>query len=287
MRPLRLTLSAFGPYAGTTIIDMEQLGTEGLYLITGDTGAGKTTIFDAITYALYGKASSDRRTPETLRSKYAEDDTPTFVELVFAYAGKTYTVRRSPEYLRPAKRGDKLVMQKKEAIFTPPDGDPLTRPAEVDAAIEQLIGLDRAQFSQIAMIAQGDFYRLIMADTTKRQFIFREIFKTRYYAVLQERLRRESNSLAQQRDAAQSSVQQYLDGVDSGAEDTPQSALLEQAKNGELPFAETVELIQTLIRQDEQADEKCAQHLEQLARDIDAVNLQRAKPRKWKEPVQS
>ena len=168
MRPLKLTLSAFGPYAGTTELDLAQLGAKGLYLITGDTGAGKTTIFDAITYALYGRASGERRTPETLRSKYAEDSTPTFVELVFSYAGKTYTVYRSPEYLRPAKRGDKMVMQKKEVRLTMPDERVVDKPAEVDAEIKQIIGLDQAQFSQIAMIAQGDFYRLIMAGDFPR-----------------------------------------------------------------------------------------------------------------------
>ena len=126
MRPMQLTLSAFGPYAGKTVLALEQLGTHGLYLITGDTGAGKTTIFDAITFALFGQASGDSRTPEMLRSKYAAPETPTEVELVFQYAGKQYTVRRNPEYQRPAKRGNKLVLQKAEAELTLPDGTKYT-----------------------------------------------------------------------------------------------------------------------------------------------------------------
>ena len=89
MRPVKLTISAFGPYAGKTVLDLDKLGTSGLYLVTGDTGAGKTTIFDAITYALYGEASGDNREPSMFRSKYAETDIPTEVELVFSYAGKT------------------------------------------------------------------------------------------------------------------------------------------------------------------------------------------------------
>ena len=105
MRPLKLTMSAVGPYAGEIQLDLEQLGQQGLYLITGDTGAGKTTIFDAITYALYGEPSGDSRDPSMFRAKYAQPDVPTEVELVFSYGGKTYTVRRSPEYERPAKRG--------------------------------------------------------------------------------------------------------------------------------------------------------------------------------------
>ena len=106
MRPIKLTISAFGPYAGKTVINMDELGDQGLYLITGDTGAGKTTIFDAICFALYGKSSGNKREPDMLRSKYADADTPTEVELVFSHLNKEYTVKRNPEYYRPAKRGE-------------------------------------------------------------------------------------------------------------------------------------------------------------------------------------
>ena len=98
MRPVQLKMSAFGPYAGETVVDFDKLGKNGLYLITGDTGAGKTTIFDAITYALYGSASGENREVSMLRSEYADPATPTFVELTFAYGNDVYTVRRNPEY---------------------------------------------------------------------------------------------------------------------------------------------------------------------------------------------
>ena len=160
MRPLKLKISAFGPYAGRVELDLEQLGKSGLYLITGDTGAGKTTIFDAITFALFGEASGTNREPTMLRSKYAAADVPTEVELTFANQGKVYTVCRNPEYDRPARRGGGVTTQKAEAQLTLPDGKVVAKLREVNAAVTEILGVDRQQFSRIAMIAQGDFLKL-------------------------------------------------------------------------------------------------------------------------------
>lgn len=157
MKPNKLKISAFGPYAGTVELDMDQLGSSGLYLITGDTGAGKTTIFDAITYALYGEASGVNREPSMLRSKYAQPETPTEVELIFTYDGKQYTIRRNPEYERPSKKGDKMTTQKASAELIFPNGRVETKTRDVNKAVQEIMGIDRGQFSQIAMIAQGIF----------------------------------------------------------------------------------------------------------------------------------
>ncbi len=213
MRPLKLTISAFGPYGGLVELPMEQLGTQGLYLITGDTGAGKTTIFDAICFALYGEASGGARQPDMLRSNFASADTPTFVELEFSLWGKTYVVRRSPEYLRP-KRGGGLTSQKPEASLIFPDQrQPLTKWKEVTQAITELIGLDRSQFSQIAMIAQGDFLRLLQAKTESRSKIFREIFHTGRYQQFQDKARQEASALRIAYEALEASMSQRIAGI--------------------------------------------------------------------------
>lgn len=263
MRPLHLTLSAFGPYAGQVEIPLEQLGERGLYLITGDTGAGKTTIFDAITYALYGEPSGDNRDPSMFRSKYAQPDTPTWVELVFSYGGKRYTVRRSPEYERPAKRGGGTTLQRAEAELCLPDGRLVTKTREVTGEIVNIIGLDRSQFAQIAMIAQGDFLKLLLADTRSRQEIFRKLFPTQGYMVFQEKVKSESGALQRECEATRASVKQYIDGVLCPQED-PLYPQWERAWAGELPIQETVELLETLLEQDRERDTQCNEELEQL-----------------------
>lgn len=213
MKPLKLTMSAFGPYADEVCIDFTLLGDRGVYLITGDTGAGKTTIFDGITFALYGEASGNSRESDMLRSKYARPETPTFVELEFLYHGETYRVRRNPEYMRPAKKGTGMTAEKADALLTCPDGRIVTKTKEVTKALVELIGLDRNQFTQIAMIAQGDFLKLLLAKTEERSKIFREIFDTKLYQVLQERLKAESGDLRGQYEDLTKSIRQYLNGI--------------------------------------------------------------------------
>ena len=155
MRPVKLTMSAFGPYAGTVTLELDRLGRNGIYLITGNTGAGKTSIFDAITYALFGEASGDIRKSAQFRSQYAAPETPTEVSLEFDYDGKLYRVRRNPEYTRPKSRGEGVTVEKANAELYCPDGRIITKLKEVNKAIASVLGIDREQFRQIAMIAQG------------------------------------------------------------------------------------------------------------------------------------
>ena len=193
MRPIRLTLSAFGPYAARTDVDFDKLGHSGLYLITGDTGAGKTTLFDAITFALYGEASGQERKGAMMRSKYADAAVPTFVELEFELRGRRYRVKRAPEYERPKLRGEGTVKNRPEAQLYYPNGDVLDSYRDVTAEVENLIGLTREQFGQIGMIAQGDFKRLLLADTQERREILQRIFHTERFERLQAQLSDRSN----------------------------------------------------------------------------------------------
>ena len=226
MRPLRLTLSAFGPYAAETTLDLEKLGKGGLYLITGDTGAGKTTLFDAITYALYDHSSSGIREGSMLRCKYADDKIPTFVELEFEVHGVRYTVRRNPEYQRPKTRGEGMTTEKADATLTYPDTrPPVTKAKDVTAAVQEIIGLDYNQFSQIVLIAQGQFTKLLNASTEERSRIFRKLFRTQRYAQLQERLQAEAAALNQQRTAQNAKLDSLLAGLQFSPEDPDAEAL--------------------------------------------------------------
>lgn len=213
MRPTELIISAFGPYAGEITLDMASLGDRGLYLITGDTGAGKTTLFDAIAFALYGNASGESRKPRMLRSKYASPDARTYVEMAFSYNGKEYTVRRNPEYMRAKQRGEGETREKPDAQLHMPDGRLVTGDKAVTAEVEGLLGLNREQFSQIAMLAQGSFSRLLSGRTEDRGIIFREIFRTKPYQLFQEKLKDRARGLYGLYADSRRSMEQYAGGV--------------------------------------------------------------------------
>lgn len=191
MRPIKLVLSAFGPYASKVELDLSKLGENGIYLITGDTGAGKTTIFDAITFALFGKPSGDIRDVKTLRSEYANEEIETYVELDFIYHDEEYHIYRRPEYTYTHVQKNGEVKQRSkaaDAYLILPNGDRIVKPTEVTKQVEQLLGMKRDQFRQIAMIAQGSFLEILNADTKERGRLFEKVFMTSKYSVLMDRL---------------------------------------------------------------------------------------------------
>lgn len=275
MRPITLTMSAFGPYAGKTVIELDKLGTNGLYLITGDTGAGKTTIFDAITYALYGEASGNTRDVNMFRSKYAEPSTPTEVELTFAYAQKIYTVKRNPEYDRPKARGDGYTTEKANAELHYPDGRVVTKLKEVNKAIVDIMGIDRSQFTQIAMIAQGDFLKLLLASTEDRKKIFQKIFRTQCYYQLQERLKQQTGELAKDYGKIGDSIRQYINGIACHPDDVLMLEV-DKAKKGELKNTEAVQLVEKLIKQDTAEQQKVLERIGELDKQKQKIAAQLA-----------
>ena len=274
MKPVKLILSAFGPYAGNTEIDFARLGGQGLYLITGDTGAGKTTIFDAITYALYGEASGDVRKADMFRSKYAKEDVPTFVALTFDYRGKRYQVKRNPEYQRPKGRGTGYTTQKAEAeLVYPDDRAPITKSKEVTKAVTDLIGLDRRQFTQIAMIAQGDFQKLLLAGTEERGNIFRQIFKTGMYQTIQGKLKDAAKAQWQEYGELKRSINQYMESIVCN-QDTPTAEKMRQLSREKFEgrVGEGLELLQQLCDEDEAALRELEQQRDALEKKIEEEN---------------
>ena len=254
MRPHKLTISAFGPYAGKTEIDFDKFGTQGLFLITGDTGAGKTTIFDAITYALFGKASGSSRNDSMFRSTYAEPDVLTFVELKFEYDGKQYLVRRSPQQERP-NRATPLASA---ASLQIEDEAPITGVTEVNAKLIEILGVTFSQYSQIAMIAQGQFRELLLAKTDDRKKIFRSIFNTIGYKDLQERLQTDANTLYGKVQNMRRGALQYVEGAVCSASSEHAAELKvakEKVEANEMTFSEIINLI-SIILSDEQQKEK-------------------------------
>lgn len=188
MRLKKLTMQAFGPFKDKIEIDFENNKIDkGLLLITGDTGAGKTTIFDAICFALYGKASGDTREVKSLRSDFANEKIETFVEFVFEHKGKTYTIKRSPEYDVLKKNGEGKRSKPSSVEFVT-DGEKLGKTTEVNKAVEELIGLDLKQFHQVAMLSQGEFTKFLLATSDEKTSIFRKIFSTDIFNRISEKL---------------------------------------------------------------------------------------------------
>ena len=272
MRPTKLVISAFGPYAGKQTLDLDKLGENGLYLITGTTGAGKTSIFDAITYALYDRPSGDIRSDSMLRSKYADPSAETFVELEFLCREKLYKVRRNPEYTSPKSRGEGTTTQPARAELILPDGKVIDKSkTEVTKKITEIIGIDRDQFLQVAMIAQGDFRKVLLADTDKRKEIFRHIFKTQKYEIIQNRLKMETNALYRELESANKALSTYLSGIIYDGE-SALSALLAEVKGGNPKTQEIVDLLRSGIADDESEKDCVTAKLAEVEGQLAKVN---------------
>ncbi len=286
MRPIKLTMSAFGPYAGVETLDLSRLGERGLYLITGTTGAGKTSIFDAIAYALYDAPSGETRDDSMLRCKYASDTTETFVELEFLCNDKLYRVRRNPEYTRLKTRGGGTTKQVARAVLYYPDGRVVDKSKkEVTAAITEIIGVNYDQFTKIAMIAQGEFRKVLLEKTEKRQEIFRQIFKTHKFEAIQERMRADANALLAKFKAAKQELTTHVNGINCGA-GSEFSDFVERAKAGESTTQEVIDLLTQLISEDQAANVQLAERIEHLDGALAVVNANIGKAEEYARSVE-
>lgn len=270
MLPKRLTLSAFGPYADKTVLELDKLGNKGLYLITGDTGAGKTTIFDAITYALYGKTSGANRTPKMMRSEYAKAETQTEVEFLFSYNGKDYAIKRNPEYERPKTRGEGLTKQAKSVTLKMPDGRIITK--EADETIKNIIGIDYDQFVQIAMIAQGDFLKLLLAPTNERQEILRKLFSTGNYQRLLERMKLDKAQLEEERKTLTERLEVNLKHINAHGDDELCVAINE-AISANIANEEFITLIRKLSERDAKEISDCEQEKSEIENKLSNITV--------------
>ncbi|MBQ9149776.1 SMC family ATPase [bacterium] len=213
MRPIKLTLQAFGPFKEKIVIPFENLGSGNIYLISGVTGSGKTTIFDAICYALFNSSSGSIRGNSSLKSHFASDETESFVEFDFMFNGEKYSILRHPSYERKKTRGEGFIIEQSKAQITLPNGKIIEKTKEVDEYIQNLLGLDVVQFSQIALLAQGEFLKLLNADTQTRAEVFRNIFKTWDYANFQNNLKDKMLELKNEYCAIENSILQHISAV--------------------------------------------------------------------------
>lgn len=277
MKPIQLVLSAFGPYVERTVIDFSALGEEGLFLIAGDTGAGKTTIFDAISFALYGEASGgkEKRKSKSFHSDYVSDQTETYVELTFRHRGETWWIRRNLEYQRPAKKKkdgmETTTRQAADAQMRNEDtGEEILRMDDVNRRVRELLGLTQDQFTQTVMIAQGDFLKILTASSDDRKKLFRDLFHTNLYVDLQSRLQEKNRACADEQKALEQVILSAEGKIDPEAEFAEREILMSYC--GQIQHTDALcVLLARLIEQEKAAQEQARAQKKEAADQIGAL----------------
>ena len=246
MKPILLKMCAFGPYAKETVVDFEKLGNSGIFLLTGDTGAGKTTVFDALCYALYGEASGQERDAKSFRSDYAAQKDDTYVEFTFEHNRHKYRIRRNPEYERPKKSGTGTTKQIADAVLEDMDTQQVwTGIGIVKEKVEQLIGLTRNQFTQTVMIAQGDFRKILTAASKDRIDLFRKLFNTELYEQVEKKLGDMNRQCEQEKEGLNGQIDREMEAIQLDPDFSEREVLLAYRKSGDA--AHVIEVLARLV----------------------------------------
>lgn len=265
MRPLLLEMQGFGPYGEKVVVDFTQFANGGLYLVTGETGSGKTFIFDGICYALYGEVSGGERKTEMLRTMGIEDDVDTYVKLRFLCHGQEYEIFRKPAYERAKKRGEGKVMDNARVEFVF-GTTTLTRAEEVNAKIKEIIGLNVEQFKQIVMIAQGKFAQILQKSTKERRELLREIFNTNAYINLEYHIKDKHTALVNEYEARKREINDKLHEITASDEQYAQE--LQDMQQAEFVQVERVlELLQQFDKIDKELLKKHNEEIERLQKE--------------------
>lgn len=267
MKPIKLTMSAFGPYADMEVIDFSLLEGQNIFVITGPTGAGKTTIFDGICYALYGSASGEGRDGESMRSHFAKDDVLTFVELEFQLRGKSYYVKRIPRQQKRKERGEGYTEQKAEAEFKAAGEKVVTGVREVNEKISDLLGISCEQFKQIVMIPQNEFRKLLLAESKEREVILRKIFGSWQFQMIQEKLEDNARELRRSIEALTQKEIAYIKGIDWGKKEE----LRAKAQKDDVNHYEIMEDLKNLIKEDDEEEKRLEKAAETMSNELEKL----------------
>ena len=277
MRPVKLVINAFGPYASRAEIDFKQFGENGIFLVTGDTGAGKTTIFDAITFALFNKTSGTEREINTLRSDFAEPKEETFVEFTFTHMGREYTINRSPQYQRPKLKGSGMATQSAKAKLIREPDTPVEGTKQVNEAVEELLKIDYDQFKQISMIAQGEFRKVLNADAKHRGVILQKIFNTSGYGKMGFLMEKKYKAAYGDMENIYRSIDQHFDGVECDPESSFFKGIEEQKKadnkeQRQYRIDEKIRLVANLIEEDNKRAETLKANFTECQKNSEELN---------------
>ena len=282
MKPTYLELCAFGPFAGQIVLPLERIVSEGVFLVHGATGAGKTTIFDAVSFALFGNASGENRPTDSFRSDFAGDDSRTYVILEFSHGGHSYRIERSPAYRRPKQRGEGFTDSKAEAVLTEPSGMKIVGYQSVTEKVEEILGVDWKQFKQISMIAQGEFLKLLTVESKERGEIFRKVFHTGELGRIGKELKDRMLKVKRFCEELDTSIVQYYSGIDNSADSSYKEQIDEFLESRDIhKTAEFQEILKTLVAEDKAELERTKERLSIAEQKLTELKVKESKAAEW------